>query len=124
NGPMNASSINDANSSVASSHGVRTMYRKPSRTSASSPSTDVPESSPGSRRPGETGSVARQPAAASADSAAAVSAAPGEIEATRKPATAGPAAWASVGRTTPSRPFAASRSPAGRRPGTRAEYAG
>ena len=76
------------------------------------------------RRTGVVGSTHRQAAASNDAMEVAARAAPGEKEATRTPAAAGPAAFCSSGRTIPSRPLTASSSPSGTSAGTRAEYAG
>ena len=57
-GPITASTITDANSSVASSHGVRSMYRKPSAMSATAVRTGCRSSAASSsRRNGVRGTV-------------------------------------------------------------------
>ena len=118
----------DANVSVPSSHGVRTMYAKPSRTSTSRATAGcrvLPLSASGrSPRSGMSGTFRMHTAATTPVSAVTASAAPGDETAMSALASAGPPACMSTGRAMPSKPFAASSWSSGSTLGSSAEYAG
>ena len=74
-----------------------------------------------SRRTGVSGTVVRAISPSSDAAAATATAAPGETAPTTAPATAGPIAWPTVGRTMPSKPLTAIRSDSGTSAGSHAE---